>query len=65
MNWILGVVFIIIIFYIINNFSRKKRLKKLKEQLIKNWGKQKTNEYFNFHVIQQYFENNSEKEIIL
>jgi hypothetical protein len=61
MNWILGIIFILVLFLLINNYSRKKRFKKLKVNLQKNWGKQKENEYFNFYIIKQYFENNQHK----
>ena len=61
MNWILGIIFILVLFLLINNYFRKKRFKKLKVNLLKNWGKQKENEYFNFHIIKQYFENNQHK----
>lgn len=61
MNWILGIIFILVLVLLINNFSRKKRLKKLRVHLLKNWGKQKEKEYFNFDIIKQYFENNTHK----
>jgi hypothetical protein len=61
MNWILGIIFILVLVLLMNNYSRKKRLKKLQGYLLKNWGKQKEKEYFNFYVIKQYFENNIHK----
>lgn len=62
MNWILGIIFILVLMYLINNYSQKKSLKNLRENLLDKWGKQKENEYFNFHVIKQYFENNTHKK---
>jgi len=61
MNWILGITSVLVLIFLVNNYSRKKRLKKLKIKLLKNWGKQKENEYFNFYIIKQYFENNIHK----
>ncbi len=57
MNWILGITSILVLIFLINNYNKKKRLKNLKLSLLKNWGKQKENEYFNFYIIKQYFEN--------
>lgn len=61
MNWILGLVFISIIIFLINNYSKKKKLEQLKKRLIENWGKTKIGEYYNFYVIGSYFENNEHK----
>lgn len=61
MNWILGITSILVLIFLINNYNKKKRLKNLKLSLLKNWGKQKENEYFNFYIIKQYFENNFHK----
>ena len=62
MNYILGVLFILISIFLISNFLKKKRLKKLKASLNKNWGKEKKKEYYNFFVISKYFKNNSHQE---
>lgn len=62
MNWILGLLFTLILIFIIFNQSRKKRFKNLKETLLKNWGKSKEKEHFNFYVIGKYFENNEHKK---
>ena len=62
MNYILGVLFILISIFLISNFLKKKRLKKLKAFLNKNWGKEKKKEYYNFFVISKYFKNNSHQE---
>ena len=61
MNWILGFLFILIIIFIYSNYIKKKKIAKLKKWLIGNWGKPKTNDYFNFYVIGKYFENNEYK----
>lgn len=62
MNWILGIIFVLILGLLINNSSRKKKLKKIKKTLLENWGKPKKEKYFNFYVIGKYFENNSHKK---
>lgn len=61
MNWILGVLFVLVIMFLIVNYSKKKRLAKLKSDLMDNWGKSKTDEYFNFKDIRLYFDNNGNK----
>lgn len=61
MNWILGVLFVLIFIYLINNHSREKKLKKLRIKLNENWGKPKKEEYYNFFAIGKYFENNEYK----
>ena len=63
MNWILGLILILVIIFFTNNYSKKKKLKKLKSRLIKEWGKPKIGEYFNFYVIGRYFNNNKHKDI--
>ena len=62
MNWILGITSVLVLIFLVNNYYRKKRFKNLKVNLLKNWGKQKENEYFNFYIIKQYFENNFRKD---
>jgi DNA mismatch repair ATPase MutS len=61
MNWFFGIVFILVLLYLINNYYNKKRFKKLKQNLQDNWGKPKQNEYYNFYKIKQYFVNNIHK----
>ena len=63
MNWILGLILILVIIFFTNNYYKKKKLKKLKSRLIKEWGKPKIGEYFNFYVIGRYFNNNKHKDI--
>ncbi|MDP5105870.1 MAG: DNA mismatch repair protein MutS, partial [Polaribacter sp.] len=62
MNYILGVLFILILIFLINNYLKKNALKKLKKQLTENWGLKTKKEHFNFFVISKYFNNNSHKE---
>ncbi|MCF6214162.1 MAG: DNA mismatch repair protein MutS [Flavobacteriaceae bacterium] len=62
MNWILGLLFILIVVFLINNYSRKKKILKFKNYLIDNWGRPKSEKYFNFYVIGKYFENNNHKK---
>ncbi len=62
MNWILGLLFVMIVIYLMNNHYKKKRLKNLKQQFIKNWGKPKKDLIFNFHSIGKYFENNKNEK---
>ena len=62
MNYFLGVAFILISLFLIDNFVKKRRLKKFKAKLLKNWGKEKKENYYNFFSIAKYFENNTHKE---
>lgn len=62
MNYFLGISFVLILGFLISNFLKKKRLKKFKATLYKNWGTQKKKAHYNFFVIGKYFENNAHKE---
>jgi hypothetical protein len=62
MNYILGISFILITWFLISNFLKKKRLKEFKATLYSHWGKEKKKEYYNFFVIGTYFHNNVHKE---
>jgi hypothetical protein len=62
MSYFLGIAFILILVFLINNFLKKKRFKKIKDTLYKNWGTQKKASYYNFFVIGKYFENNAHKK---
>lgn len=62
MNWILGISFVLVCIFLVNRYNKKKRIRNLKVTLQKKWGKQKENEYFNFNIIKEYFENNFRKE---
>lgn len=61
MNWILGLFFVLIVIFLMNNYFKKKRIAKLKLYFLENWGKPKNKEYYNFFVIGKYFENNAHK----
>ena len=62
MNYFLGFLFILILLLLIHNFSKKRKLKKYREYLHTNWGKEKKKEYYNFFIIGKYFANNSHKD---
>lgn len=62
MNYFLGVAFILISLFLIANFVKKRKLKKFKAKLLKNWGKENKENYYNFFSIAKYFENNTHKE---
>lgn len=62
MNYILGIAFILIVWFLISNYLKKRRLKKFRETLSNNWGKQKKSTYYNFFVIGKYFYNNAHKD---
>jgi hypothetical protein len=62
MNYFLGIAFILVLGFLIINFLKNRRFKKLKATFYKNWGTQKKNSYYNFFVIGKYFENNAHKE---
>ena len=61
MNWILGLLFVLTSIYLIHNYARKKRLKKLKKRLLDQWGKPKSETHYHFFSIGRYFENNQHK----
>ena len=62
MNWFLGTLLLVLAFYILNRYWKKKKRSKLTKNLFDNWGKPKQDEYFNFYSIRQYFDNNTQKE---
>jgi DNA mismatch repair ATPase MutS len=62
MSWIFAFTFILISFKLVSDYFEKKRLNKLKKKHIENWGQPKKDNYFNFHNIGKYFENNRHKE---
>ena len=41
MNWILGLFFVLIVIFLMNNYFKKKRIAKLKIYFLENWGKPK------------------------
>ncbi|ARV14386.1 MutS-related protein [Polaribacter sp. SA4-12] len=62
MDYFIFFAFICIVWFLIHNFRKKKRLKKFKTSLYKNWGTPKKKEIYNFFVISKYFNNNRHKE---
>jgi len=62
MNWILGILLLIIVVYLFYKHSQKKKLKRLINSLKRNWGNPKENEYYNFEAIEQYFINTLNKK---
>ena len=62
MDYFIFFAFIFIVWFLIHNFRKKKRLEKFKASLYKNWGTPKKKEYYNFFVISKYFNNNKHKE---
>ncbi len=62
MNWIFGIIIILIaLIFLLRYYFKKKRLKTI-DLLVKQWGKAKENERFNFDSIAQYFLNTAKKE---
>ncbi len=57
MNWILGLLIIIILGIMIVNYRAKKKRQRTLQNLRDNWGKSKSEEFFNFYYIEKYFEN--------
>lgn len=62
MNWFLGIAFVLVVLFLIHNYRKKVWFKKVKDALLKNWGKSKEKKYFNFYAIKKYFENNLHKK---
>lgn len=63
MNWILGVIIILILLFLFSNYRKKKRIKKTQNDLLNNWSKQKSQGEFHFESIKKYFNNNNEKKM--
>jgi hypothetical protein len=62
MNWILGVVVILILIALLRNFNKKRKRQKIRDYLKLNWTKQKQRHEFHFNSIEKYFKNNKNKE---
>ena len=62
MNWVIGLSILIIAIYLINYQIRRRKLLILKKHLKNNWGKTKVDGYYNFDVIDQYFQNSKKRE---
>lgn len=63
MNWILGVIALLILFFLLHNHRNKRKRKQILYKLKRNWGKAKEEEEeFDFASIKKYFKNNNQKE---
>lgn len=62
MNWILGLIIILIIIYLISNYRTKKKKQQTIQDLVSNWGKEKKQDEFHFDSIEKYFNNNNQKD---
>src|SRR5690606_14715145 len=62
MNWILGVIIILILLFLLSNYRKKKKNKKTRNDLVRNWSKQKSQDEFHFASIEKYFNNNNQKK---
>ncbi|MFK7833959.1 MAG: DNA mismatch repair protein MutS [Winogradskyella sp.] len=62
MNWILGVVIVLILISLYANHSNKRKRLKIIDYLQLNWGKPKKREEFHFKSIEKYFKNNNHKK---
>jgi hypothetical protein len=63
MNWILGVFVILILFFLLNNYLKRRKRKQRLHKIKSNWGKAKEEEEeFHFDSIKKYFKNNNQKE---
>jgi hypothetical protein len=61
MDWILGVVVILILIVLLTNFRAKKKRQKIRDYLKLNWSKQKKKDEFHFNSIEKYFNNNQKQ----
>lgn len=61
MNWVLGVLLILLVIFVISNYRKNQNLKKLESNFKANWGKKKEDEYYDFEKIGLYFKNNRHK----
>ncbi len=62
MNWILGLVLVLIVVYLVDIQIKKRKTKITRQTLNENWGKPKTESYFNFELINKFFENHRSSE---
>lgn len=62
MNWILGLVLVLIVVYLVDIQIKKRKTKITRQTLKENWGKPKTESYFNFELINRFFENHGSSE---
>lgn len=62
MNWILGLVLVLIVVYLVDIQIKKRKTKSTRKTLKEKWGKAKTESYFNFELINKFFENHGSSE---
>ena len=62
MNWILGLILVLIVVYVIDLQFKKRKIKNTRKVLEENWGKPKKEKYFNFDLINRFFENHDSAE---
>jgi len=61
MNYLFILLIVLILFYLIRDYLKKKKAIKIMHFLQNNWGKPKEEIYFNFSYISRYFNNNKHK----
>lgn len=62
MNWILGVLIILILLFLISNYNKKRRRKNLLNSLINNWSKPKDFSNSRFNLIEKYYINTEHED---
>lgn len=62
MNWILGVLIILILLFLISNYNKKRRRKNLLNSLINNWSKSKDFSNSRFNLIEKYYINTEHED---
>ena len=61
MNWILGVLIILILLFLVSNYNKKRRKKNLLNDLVSNWSKPKDFSTSRFNLIEKYYKNTEHK----
>ena len=62
MNWILGVIIVLILFILISNYRKNRRRDKVLNKIIRNWGKRKDFSSSRFELIKKYFRNTKHED---
>lgn len=62
MNWILGIIAVLIAIYLVNRYAKRKKNRKLKERLYNSWGMPKNNTDSNLYQISKYFYHTQKTE---
>lgn len=60
MNWILGIALFLTCVFLINHLLNKRKQKRQNRKIKDEWGKPKSDAYFNMHAISGYFRNKRE-----